>query len=152
MTRSPIGALKVIKIGGGLASIPGALARVCHAVGSAARTHRIVVGPGGGPFAEAVRDFDRPLGLSSDTAHWMALLAMDQYGHVLAEQIPGALLLDEPGAVVANVAEGKVVVLAPSRWMRSSDVLPRSWDVTSDSVAAFVAGALDAARLILIKP
>ena len=54
--------------------------------------------------------------------------------------------------MVENVAAGKVVVLAPSRWMRSSDVLPRSWDVTSDSVAAFVAGALDAARLVLIKP
>ena len=152
MTRSPAGALKVIKIGGGLASIPGALARVCQAVGSAARAHRIVVVPGGGPFADAVRDFDRSHGLSSDTAHWMALLAMDQYGHVLADRIPGALLLDEPGAVVEKVAEGRVVVLAPFRWMRSSDVLPRSWDVTSDSVAAFVAGALDAARLILIKP
>ncbi len=152
MTSYPLGALKVIKIGGGLASIPGALTRVCQAVGSAARAHRIVVVPGGGPFADAVRDFDRSLGLASHTAHWMALLAMDQYGHVLADRIPGAMLLDEPGAVAENVAEGKVVVLAPARWIRSSDVLPRSWDVTSDSVAAFVAGALDAARLILIKP
>jgi aspartokinase-like uncharacterized kinase len=147
-----VGALNVIKIGGGLASIPGALARVCQAVGSAARTHRIVVVPGGGPFADAVRDFDRALGLSSHAAHWMALLAMDQYGHVLADRLPGAVLLDEPGAVLENIAEGKVVVLAPSRWVRSSDVLPHSWDVTSDSVAAFVAGGLDAARLILIKP
>ena len=36
--------------------------------------------------------------------------------------------------------------------MRSADVLPHTWDVTSDSVAAFVAGAVDAARLVLIKP
>ena len=43
-------------------------------------------------------------------------------------------------------------MLAPYRWMRSADVLPHSWDATSDSVAAFVAGALDAARLVLIKP
>ena len=43
-------------------------------------------------------------------------------------------------------------MLAPSRWMRSADVLPHSWEVTSDSIAAFVAGALDAALLILIKP
>ena len=152
MTSPSVAALNVIKIGGGLASVPGALTRVCQAVGLAARARRIVVVPGGGPFADAVRDFDRSLGLSPHTAHWMALLAMDQYGHVLAERIPGAILLDEPGAVMENVAEGKVVVLAPSRWIRSSDVLPRSWDVTSDSVAAFVAGALDAARLILIKP
>jgi hypothetical protein len=36
--------------------------------------------------------------------------------------------------------------------MRSADVLPHTWEATSDSIAAFVAGALDAARLILIKP
>jgi 5-(aminomethyl)-3-furanmethanol phosphate kinase len=45
-----------------------------------------------------------------------------------------------------------VAVLAPSRWMRAADVLPHSWQATSDSVAAYVAGALDAARLILVKP
>jgi aspartokinase-like uncharacterized kinase len=45
-----------------------------------------------------------------------------------------------------------VAVLAPSRWMRAADVLPHTWRATSDSVAAFVAGALDAERLILVKP
>jgi aspartokinase-like uncharacterized kinase len=43
-------------------------------------------------------------------------------------------------------------VLAPSRWLRSADVLPHDWAATSDSAAAFVAGALDAERLVLIKP
>jgi hypothetical protein len=36
--------------------------------------------------------------------------------------------------------------------MKSADVLPHCWEVTSDSIAAFVAGALDARRLVLIKP
>ena len=109
--------------------------------------------PGGGPFADAVREFDRSLGLSPDAAHWMAILAMDQYAHVLADRIPGAVLHGGArGGGGERLQSGRVVVLAPSRWMRSADVLPHSWDVTSDSVAAFVAGALDAARLILIKP
>jgi 5-(aminomethyl)-3-furanmethanol phosphate kinase len=144
--------LTVIKIGGGLISIAGALGRVCDVVGSVARQHRIVVVPGGGPFADAVRDFDRSVGLAPATAHWMALLAMDQYGLVLRDRIPGAVLVDEAGDVTEKLADGRVVVLAPSRWLRSADVLPRTWDATSDSVAAFVAGALDATRLILIKP
>jgi 5-(aminomethyl)-3-furanmethanol phosphate kinase len=152
MTHSVSRPLTVIKIGGGLISIPGALSRVCEVVGSAAREHRIVVVPGGGPFADAVRHFDRSVGLAPGTAHWMALLAMDQYGFVLADRIPGAVLLDEAGAVMERLADGRLVVLAPSRWLRSADVLPRTWDATSDSVAAFVAGALDASRLILIKP
>ena len=148
----PSAALSVIKIGGGLAMVPGALDRVCRAIGASGRDHRILVVPGGGPFADAVRDFDRTVGLSPDAAHWMAILAMDQYAHVLAERIPGATLIEEPGALLQTLGSSGVAVLAPSRWMRSADVLPHSWEVTSDSVAAFVAGALDAARLILIKP
>lgn len=144
--------LSVIKIGGGLAAVPGALDRVCRAVGASGCAHRILVVPGGGPFADAVREFDRTEGLSPDSSHWMAILAMDQYAYVLAERIPGATLIEEPGSLLPTVTPSGVAVLAPSRWMRSADVLPHSWDVTSDSIAAFVAGALDAARLILIKP
>jgi aspartokinase-like uncharacterized kinase len=144
--------INVIKIGGGLIAVPGALDRVCQEVSAASARHSIIVVPGGGPFAEAVRAFDRSFPLSPAAAHWMALLAMDQYGHVLVNRIRGAVLVDEPGSLVDIVNAGNVAVLAPSRWLRSADVLPRTWDVTSDSIAAFVAGAMDAARLILIKP
>ena len=144
----PSAPLNVIKIGGGLAAVPGALDRVCRALGASGCDHRILVVPGGGLFADTVREFDRTVGLSADAAHWMAILAMDQYAHVLADRIPGATLIEEPGALTSS----GVAVLAPSRWMRSADVLPHSWEVTSDSIAAFVAGALDAARLLLIKP
>jgi aspartokinase-like uncharacterized kinase len=152
MTRLSPTDLSVIKIGGGLAAVPGALERVCGAVSAAGRHHRILVVPGGGPFADAVRRFDGSFGLSRDTAHWMAILAMDQYAHVLVQGMPGACLIEEPGAVFETLKPGRVAVLAPSRWMRAADALPHSWEVTSDSIAAFVAGALDAARLILIKP
>jgi 5-(aminomethyl)-3-furanmethanol phosphate kinase len=145
-------ALSVIKIGGGLASVPGALDRVCREVARAAIRHMILVVPGGGPFADAVREFDHLWNLSPSTAHWMAVLGMDQYGHALASRIPGAVLVEEPGDLFHTLGEGSAVVLAPSRWMRAANVLPHSWQVTSDSIAAFVAGALDAARLILIKP
>ena len=144
--------ISVIKVGGALAAIPHALNRVCAELTRVSQDHRLLVVPGGGPFADAVREFERRVGTSSDAAHWMAILAMDQYAHVLASRIVGALLVEEPGAVAETVALGQAAVLAPSRWMRSADVLPHSWEATSDSIAAFVAGALDAARLILIKP
>lgn len=146
------GTISVIKIGGGVAAYPHGIDKVCAVVAEASRHHRIVVVPGGGPFADAVREFDRRVGLSPDAAHWMAILAMDQYAHVLASRIPGALLVDEPGAISAAAAKGRAAVVAPSRWMRSADVLPHRWEVTSDSIAAFIAGALDAARLVLVKP
>ena len=152
MIGSSQGAVTVIKIGGGLTWVPQALDRVCRAVGQASREWPIVVAPGGGPFADGVREFDRRVGVSSDVAHWMAILAMDQYAHVLASRIPGAVLVEEPGCIRETLDPAGAVVLAPSRWMRSADVLPHTWEVTSDSIAAFVAGALDARRLILIKP
>ncbi len=144
--------LVVIKIGGGLSAIPGALESTCAAVAESGRRTSIVVVPGGGPFADAVRAFDLEHRISPDAAHWMAMLAMDQYAHVLTEGIEGAVLVEEAGAVVAAVDPVGVAVLAPSRWMRAADVLPHTWDATSDSVAAFVAGALDAEQLILVKP
>jgi aspartokinase-like uncharacterized kinase len=142
----------VVKIGGGLLGTPGALERVCAAVTALGRRERIVVVPGGGPLADAVRELDRRVDLSPDAAHWMAMLAMDQYAHLLAERIAGARLVEEPGAIAGALAAGEVAVLAPSRWLRAADTLPHSWDATSDSVAAFVAGALDAVRLDLVKP
>jgi 5-(aminomethyl)-3-furanmethanol phosphate kinase len=142
----------VIKIGGGLLGIQGALKEVCAAVGTVGRSEAVVVVPGGGPLADLVRDLDRTVGLSADASHWMAILAMDQYAHLLAERIEGARLVEEPGAIPAVLGAGRVAVLAPSRWLRAADPLPHSWDATSDSVAAFVAGALDAKRLVLVKP
>jgi aspartokinase-like uncharacterized kinase len=149
---SDAGGLVVVKVGGGLTAVPGALDQVAKQLGFVGGRHRLLVVPGGGPFADAVREFDRREGLSADAAHWMALLAMDQYAYVLAERIPGAVLIDEPGAIATALGATGVAVLAPYRWLRAADVLPHAWDATSDSAAAFIAGALDAARLVLIKP
>ncbi len=144
--------ITVLKIGGGIASIPGALEQVCDAAGAAGRAAPLAIVPGGGPFADAVRAFCARHRISDDTAHWMALLAMDQYGQALHERIPGSVLVEEAAALSAAVDPVGVAVLAPSRWMRAADVLPHTWEATSDSVAAFVAGALDAAHLVLVKP
>jgi aspartokinase-like uncharacterized kinase len=146
------GRVTVIKVGGSLARIPNALARVSLRVREVARNCPVLVVPGGGPFADAVREFDRVAGLSPDVAHWMAILAMDQYAHVLVQQISDAVLVTEPGRIQEGLDRTGCVVLAPSRWMRSADALPHSWQVTGDSIAAFVAGALDARQLVLIKP
>jgi aspartokinase-like uncharacterized kinase len=151
VTRGPA-ALTVVKVGGGLSAAAGALDVVGAAIAAAGRRHRILVVPGGGPFAETVRTFERREPVSADAAHWMAILGMDQYAQVLAERISGATLVEEPGAVAGAIGRAGVAVLAPYRWMRAADVLPHTWGATSDSVAAFVAGALDAARLVLVKP
>jgi dihydroneopterin aldolase len=55
------------------------------------------------------------------------------------------------GAALAALATGELPILAPSDWLRGADPLPHSWDVTSDSIAAWVAGEVGAERLVLAK-
>lgn len=142
----------VVKLGGGVLADEVQFDAALAAIGRAARDRRLLVVPGGGPFADAVRDADRRITLSADAAHWMAILAMDQYAHVIAERLTDGVLVSDPGGIWRALAAGRLPVLAPARWLREADPLPHSWDVTSDSVAAWVAGFLGAQRLVLVKP
>ena len=142
----------VVKVGGGLLKCADDLDRVLAAIASAARERRLLVVPGGGPFAEAVRAVDEQLHLSDDAAHWMAILAMDQYAHLLAGRLDGSALVADQREIAAALSAGRVPVLAPSRWLSDADPLPHSWDVTSDSIAAWVAGTVGARKIVLIKP
>ena len=142
----------VVKVGGGLLSRAGAFDRVTEALTAFTRGRRVLIVPGGGPFADAVRQMFKRIKIGEDAAHWMAVLSMDQYAHALAARIPGAALLHEQADIAATIAAGRLPVLAPYRWLELADPLPHSWEVTSDSIAAWVAGALGARRLVLIKP
>ena len=141
-----------MKVGGGLLGKAGALELVIEALTAFAPRRRLAIVPGGGPFADAVRQMFRRIKISEDAAHWMAVLGMDQYAHALAARMPNAVLVDAPEATVAAVNAGRLPIVAPYRWLRGADPLPHSWDVTSDSIAAWIAGALGARRIVLIKP
>jgi aspartokinase-like uncharacterized kinase len=137
----------VLKVGGSLSRRPAALRRLMSALAALARTRVLVVVPGGGPFADAVRRADRRFHLDDSSSHWMALLAMDQYAYLLAALAPRARLISSP----AQLAAGRLNVLAVSAWLRSADPLPHSWTVTSDSIAAWVARKLSAKCVVLLK-
>ncbi len=141
----------VVKLGGALLRDVRALDRAVRAVEVASAHTRLAVVPGGGPFADAVRAVDRSVALGDHAAHWMAVLAMDQYAHLLAARIQRARIVEDGGDIDAALSLGDIPVLAPYRWLREADPLPHSWDVTSDSVAAWLAGALGAHRLVLVK-
>jgi probable H4MPT-linked C1 transfer pathway protein len=141
----------VIKIGGGSLSTPVHLEAFLKALDSTPSRRALIV-PGGGPFADAVRDVDRRIGLNADAAHWMAIQAMDQVAELLVSRLSRAVLVHRQDELAAVLAAGRIPVLAPYRWLREVDPLPHSWDVTSDSIAAWIAGQLAAADLLLVKP
>lgn len=142
----------IVKIGGGLLASQGDLDRVVAALGALARHRRLLIVPGGGPFADAVRAADRRLRIADDAAHWMAVLAMDQYAHLIASRFEAGAVVFTLADAIAAGDDGRVPVLAPFRWLFDDDPLPQAWDVTSDSIAAWIAGASGAREIVLVKP
>lgn len=140
----------VLKIGGSLSRGEGLVA-LCQAIGQLGQTYRLLVVPGGGAFADAVRDADRRYHLSATTAHRMALLAMDQYGCLLGDLVPGGRLVTDLLSARQVAEVGQVPLLLPAALLMQADPLPHSWEVTSDAIAAWVAGLVGAPRLVLLK-
>jgi aspartokinase-like uncharacterized kinase len=140
--------LVVVKLGGSYAGSP-LLRPWLRAVGAAAG--RAVLVPGGGPFADAVRAAQRETGFDDGAADAMAMLAMAQFGLALcslgARLVPAA----SEAEIGAALAAGRVPVWAPLAMAREAGDLPRSWDVTSDSLALWLAQRLGAAALLLVK-
>jgi aspartokinase-like uncharacterized kinase len=142
--------MMVVKVGGSLLE-SGSLPSLLATLGELARTYRLVVVPGGGPFADAVRRACSLHDPGASAAHWMAIMAMDQHAHFLAGLLPTARLTNGPDEIASVQDEGLLSVLAPFRWLRAVDPLPHGWHVTSDSIAAWVAARLSARRLVLLK-
>jgi 5-(aminomethyl)-3-furanmethanol phosphate kinase len=138
----------VVKVGGSYA-FSSALKSWIDAV--AACAGRVVVVPGGGPFAETVRVAQPKMGFDDRAAHEMALLAMEQYGCALASLGAGWRLAASAAAIQDVLREGGVPVWSPTAMLREANDVPWSWDVTSDSLAAWLAGRIGAKRVLLIK-
>lgn len=142
----------VVKVGGGMLSEADSFHAVMALLARDLRNRRALVVPGGGPMADAVRDLDTQFTLTDDEAHWMAIQSMDQCATLVASRLQGSALVSTPADVAVALDAGRLPVLAPYRWLREADPLRHSWDVTSDSLAAWIAGALGARRLVVVKP
>ncbi|MGQ9545377.1 MAG: amino acid kinase family protein [Candidatus Bathycorpusculaceae bacterium] len=139
----------VVKVGGSLVGHPAELKALCGALSSIAKVHKILIVPGGGAFADVVRRLDETYGLSDTTAHKMAILAMDQFGLFLSDITPNSSICYSLEDAI-NAGRGLLPILLPSRHIFREDPLEHSWNVTSDSVAAYITGALGAEKLVLI--
>ncbi|BBU60172.1 hypothetical protein MSC49_01070 [Methylosinus sp. C49] len=138
----------VVKLGGSLAASP-ALRQWLAALRRYPGPLAIV--PGGGPFADAVRSAQEALRFSDAAAHDMAIMAMEQYGRALCDLEPGLRPAATPREATAAHAQGAIAVWSPVAMTRADPQIPASWDMTSDSLAAWYAHAAGARALLLIK-
>lgn len=138
----------IVKLGGSLAFM-ACLTSWLDAVACGAG--RVVVVPGGGPFADAVRAAQPRMGFGDRAAHHMALLAMEQYGCALASLRAPLTLAASAASIDRALREGLVPVWAPAPMVLAAKAVPWSWEVTSDSLAAWLSGIVGAKQLLLVK-
>ena len=139
----------VVKIGGSLLGSPE-LERWLEMVAKYG-DGKIVIVPGGGIFANAVREAQKISKISDACAHKLAVLAMDQFGLMLANMNPKLATARTECEIDERTWQHRGIVWLPSHMVLADDTIPQSWDVTSDSIAAWLAQKLDAKHLVLIK-
>lgn len=137
----------VVKIGGSLAGSPDLKAWLAALERSSLP---LVVVPGGGRFADGVRVMQAQMEFDDETAHHMALIAMQQFGIALSALWPRLACAATPAALRRALRLGQVPCWHPAG-MALAAALPKTWDVTSDTLAAWLAGELNAEKLVLIK-
>jgi 5-(aminomethyl)-3-furanmethanol phosphate kinase len=139
--------LTVVKLGGSHALSP-ALQSWAAAL---APCRDCVIVPGGGPFADAVRTAQPVMGFDDRAAHHMAILAMEQYACALASLDERLVLCESTDAMQLALNQARVPVWLPKQMVLAASEIPWSWDVTSDSLAAWLTGQIGAERLLLVK-
>jgi len=139
----------VVKIGGSLAgdaTLQPWLSMLCAHGGG-----RVAIVPGGGPFAAHVRAAQTAWGFDDLVAHNMAVLAMAQFAMLMRGACEPLVPADSISAIERVARSGRVALWLPFEVLRSQADALTSWDVTSDSLAAWLADRLHAERLVLVK-
>jgi hypothetical protein len=165
----------VVKVGGSLFDHP----RLGPGLRAYLETLRadVLLVPGGGAVADAVRAWDRTHALGEEAAHWLALRSLG-----VTKALLEALCRPTPqpppcregvnarpaSCASADVKEATpeftpslqgggwgVGFLDPFAFARDDDArpgaLPHTWSVTTDSIAARAASVFGAERLVLLK-
>lgn len=111
----------------------------------------VIIVPGGGLFADAVRRSQQRWGFDDHVAHVMAISAMAQYGRMLQGLCAGLGVATDCQALVQAHQLGRSVIWLPDAKALADTSIRASWEVTSDSLAAWLANQIHAEQLLLIK-
>ena len=134
---------QVVKIGGSLFPNHAVeLARQLENTGS-------LIILGGGEFANLIRKYDSEMNFSEEANHWTAIDCMDIIAKLVNDKVESAKLAYSIEEVEKISEEGFTPIFAVSKFLREEDPFECSWDVTSDSIAAYVSHLLNANLLIV---
>ncbi|MDD5272430.1 MAG: uridylate kinase [Methylovulum sp.] len=149
MSYGSLGVMIVVKVGGSLAQSQH-LSDCLDSIGKNYPGKTVVIVPGGGGFAEQVRLSQQVWQFNDRTAHLMAILAMQQMALLFQGLKPEFVLMGQVAAIRQQCAAA-TVIWSPDIAELDQAGIPATWDITSDSLAAWLAATLHADALVLVK-
>ncbi|WP_145263105.1 hypothetical protein [Planctomycetes bacterium Pan216] len=134
--------LHLVNVGGSLFKTPS-FPRLIIEWLSRRRDERLLLVPGGGELANHLRNLSQSWSTKQSSAHWAAIDVMSAHTRMLAD------LLDRHRDTIGRAHR----VLDPGPLLRidAGRTLPMNWEVTSDSIAAWLALQMNAVELLLLK-
>ena len=118
---------------------------------SRTRDNIIIVVPGGGEFAENIREIQKQLNFNNKIAHKMALLAMCQYGYFLTGINADIKILKNTKILHLDKNIGGSFLWLPDDLLENISEISENWDFSSDSISLWLATYLTADKLVIVK-
>ena len=140
----------VVKFGGSLL----ASNKICEWIAKLdhwSRDKSVILVPGGGEFADAVRFVQTRCEMSDESAHKLALGAMRLLGKALTLLSDRKPVFHSISEIERNKFETSFRIWVPSDQEFRETAMPENWSVTSDSISLWLANYLDASDLLLLK-
>ena len=137
--------MRVIKLGGSLLETGKMFDCLKQIV---KQNEKTIVVCGGGDFADQVRHAQKKYNFDDIAAHEMAILAMQQNAILLQNRQPEFTLESS----ILNLQNHQFSIWSPDIQELNTDNIKPSWEITSDSLAAWLAIKVSAEKLIVVKP
>lgn len=104
---------------------------------------------GGGEFANLIRKYDSDYHFSDEINHNAAIECMDILSKLVNDKVESTKLVYtlEDAIEISDTCFTPIFIV--SEFLKKEDPFKCSWDVTSDSIAAYVANSLNANLLIV---
>ena len=104
---------------------------------------------GGGEFANLIRKYDSTQNFSSEVTHFTAIDCMDIIAKLVNDKVDSTKLAFSIDEINEISDEGFTPIFVVSDFLKKEDPFECSWDVTSDSIAAYVAHIFNANLFIV---
>ena len=134
---------QVVKIGGSL--FPDYAIELAKQLNN---TNSLII-LGGGEFANLIRKYDSTQNFSSEVTHFTAIDCMDIIAKLVNDKVDSTKMAFSIDEINEISDDGFTPIFVVSDFLKKEDPFECSWDVTSDSIAAYVAHIFNANLFIV---